>query len=228
MASDRGLVGTKSVDLGAASGPNDRMAQAKRRATQMGLGVTDGSVKETGKRRRFTSRDTLPAPRDEATTTPTPAPMSGQARRETLDISIAFEGLPKPEAKPASMPAPMRTPAPAPAAAADPTTVPPVSGPRSKGPRESIARASRDALRVDSVDVKRARKITLRESVAATPRVVNSARIREAPIDARHAFVLSLIDGKTTIPDLADVAGLPEADVDTIVARLVRLGIAAM
>ena len=57
---------------------------------------------------------------------------------------------------------------------------------------------------------------------------MSSARIREAPIDARHAFVLSLIDGKTTIPDLADVAGIAESDVDAIVARLVRLGIVAM
>ena len=46
-----------------------------------------------------------------------------------------------------------------------------------------------------------------------------------APIDHRDAFVISLIDGRITVANLIDVAGMPEAELRAILARLSRLGI---
>ena len=103
-----------------------------------------------------------------------------------------------------------------------PVSAPPASGPISKPPREPRA-----AIRVDDVGVS-AKKITLRGPVELKPRIVNAERISRAPLDARDAFVLQLIDGKHSTTDLIDASGFAEADVDAILARLARLGIVAL
>jgi hypothetical protein len=85
--------------------------------------------------------------------------------------------------------------------------------------------ASKD-VKVDEVGeaaVKIARA-GLRESGA--PKLAASrAMIAQAPIDARAAFVLSLVDGRNTVESLIDMAGMPEAEVRSILARLQRLGL---
>jgi hypothetical protein len=60
------------------------------------------------------------------------------------------------------------------------------------------------------------------------PRVLASrAVISQAPIDARAAFVLSLVDGKNTVDALIDMSGMPDEEVKAILARLTRLGLIA-
>src|SRR5205085_11730703 len=88
------------------------------------------------------------------------------------------------------------------------------------------SREPRAAIRVDEVVVpQKAKKITLRDHVEATPRIVNREAIARAPLDARDGFFLQLVDGKMSTSDLVDASGFSEADVDAILARLARLGI---
>lgn len=101
-------------------------------------------------------------------------------------------------------------------------SAPPASGPVSKPPREPRA-----AIRVDEVPVS-AKKITLRGPVELKPRIVNAERISRAPLDARDAFLLQLIDGTLSATDLVDASGFAEAEVEAILARLARLGIVAL
>jgi hypothetical protein len=101
-------------------------------------------------------------------------------------------------------------------------SAPPQSGPVTKPPK-----TARPAIRVDEVPVS-AKKITLRGPVELKPRVVNASRIQHAPLDARDAFLLQLIDGTMSSTDLVDASGFGQEDVDSILARLARLGIVAL
>lgn len=60
-------------------------------------------------------------------------------------------------------------------------------------------------------------------------RVVRSGARRDdvtrAPIDHRDAFLLSHVEGLTSVQALVDVTGMPEAEVTAILERLARLGI---
>src|SRR5262245_20240800 len=98
---------------------------------------------------------------------------------------------------------------------------PPASSERPK------KKTAREPLRVDEVRP-RAKKVTFRGAVAQVPRLVKGARIAKAPLDPRDGFVLSMIDGVLSLPELADATGMTEAAVENIVARLVRLGIVSM
>ena len=92
-------------------------------------------------------------------------------------------------------------------------------------PKRSGARQKRpDPLRVDEV---RASRTTMRGAVETMPRIVDASRIVQAPIDSRHAFLLQLIDGRSTMTELVDASGFREEEVEAIVARLERLGIIA-
>lgn len=101
-------------------------------------------------------------------------------------------------------------------------SAPPASGPVTKAPK-----ASRQAIRVDQVDVS-GKKITLRGPVELKPRIVNADRISRAPLDSRDGFLLQLIDGTLSTTDLVDASGFTEAEVEAILARLARLGIVAL
>lgn len=89
------------------------------------------------------------------------------------------------------------------------------------------ARSSRPSVRVDDVgDL--AVAIASKVVRSGAPRLVKSrAELTEAPIDHRDAFVISLLDGKMSVPAIVDVSGMPEAEIVTILERLVRLGIVA-
>lgn len=88
-------------------------------------------------------------------------------------------------------------------------------------------RPTREALQIDEVPVS-TRKIALPRMVTVVPRIINAALINKAPLDSRDAFVLQLIDGTLSLSDLADVSGVSKADIEGILARLVRLGIITM
>jgi hypothetical protein len=54
--------------------------------------------------------------------------------------------------------------------------------------------------------------------------VATHDELRRMPLDSRSGFLVSLIDGRCTVEMLLDMAGLPEDDVITMLAQLVRLG----
>jgi hypothetical protein len=87
--------------------------------------------------------------------------------------------------------------------------------------KDTLRRSQRQSIREDDVGSTRivARKEALR------PAIVDPKRLAKAPLGPREAFLLSLIDGTLTVPDLVDAAGMPSAEVTAILERLVRLGI---
>ncbi|MGH7436203.1 MAG: hypothetical protein ACRENE_11065 [Polyangiaceae bacterium] len=67
--------------------------------------------------------------------------------------------------------------------------------------------------------------IRRRDPSVGVPRLIMSpALVRELPIDSRVAFVMSHIDGRSSLETLLDVTGFDRAEVLSILARLVRLG----
>lgn len=103
---------------------------------------------------------------------------------------------------------------------------PPDPTPRAElGDPPRSERKSREAIVVDHVG-KAAVELTWRPPLESRPKVVKSHQaVACAPLEPREAFVLSLIDGNTTVPSLVDVAGMSEREVTEILARLRRLGI---
>jgi len=103
-----------------------------------------------------------------------------------------------------------------------PATVPPSSGVRT--------RTSRPPLRVDDVGdaavalgAKHGRE---KRASAPAPKLLKSRReLEAAPIDHRDAFVLSLIDGRTSVQGIVDMAGMADLEVHGILERLATLGI---
>jgi hypothetical protein len=58
------------------------------------------------------------------------------------------------------------------------------------------------------------------------PRVLRSTgELALAPLDHREGFVLSLVDGQTTVQALIDVASMPDGELIAVLQRLRRLGI---
>lgn len=188
------------------------MAQPKRRATKQGIGAARGSSSGVvsrdgeGDERPLSMRDTLPAPPLRTSEAPSPVmdPESGTGTRRRLTLGI--EGL-----------APERQGTKEGMSAVAIETTPSSS--------KSGERRKREALRVDEV---RAQKVTLRGAAESRPRVVDRKRVARAPLESRDAFVIQMIDGTMTMSELADASGIAEADLDQIVARLIRLGIVAM
>lgn len=101
-------------------------------------------------------------------------------------------------------------------------TVPPTSGVR--------ARTGRPPLRVDDVGdaavalgAKHGRE---KRASAPAPKLLKSRReLEAAPIDHRDAFILSFVDGHTSVDGIVDMAGMADLDVHGILDRLARLGI---
>jgi hypothetical protein len=55
--------------------------------------------------------------------------------------------------------------------------------------------------------------------------LVAGERLREAPLDCRAGFIVSLIDGKTTVEELLDLSGMPDQETLAIVEDLRLRGI---
>jgi hypothetical protein len=124
-----------------------------------------------------------------------------------------------------------------------PATIPPTSGVRETEDTEEVRaekisgrrpRTSRPPVRVDDVGAaavalasKQAR--LGRNSIAASPKLLKTRReLERAPINHRDAFVLSLIDGKTSLQGVIDLAAMPDGEVLAILQRLAGLGIVSL
>jgi len=122
-------------------------------------------------------------------------------------------------------------------------TVPPTSGVRerdasldsSSETRSSRPpRTSRAPVRVDDVGEAAVALATKhgrmsRAVVGAAPALLRTRRqLEDAPINHRDAFVLSLIDGKTSVQGVVDLAAMPDGEVLTILERLAALGIVSL
>lgn len=122
-------------------------------------------------------------------------------------------------------------------------TVPPISGVRERETSDVSAterrstrppRSSRAPVRVDDVGdaavaiaAKHGR--ISRAVVIGAPKVLRTRQqLEEAPINHRDAFVLSLIDGKTSVQGVVDLAAMPEGEVLAILDRLAALGIVSL
>lgn len=105
-------------------------------------------------------------------------------------------------------------------------TVPPhrpVSGAAPKLRR----RSSRPPLAVDDFgDV--AVGLAARSQSGVPRRLKSDSELGGAPIDARDAFLLGLVDGQTTLAALVDLSAMSEASVKERLARLARLGLVAL
>jgi hypothetical protein len=102
---------------------------------------------------------------------------------------------------------------------------PPPSGPTSKKPSGTSPRPS--PVRVDDVGGA-AMKIASRNRHASSPRLARAKLdASKAPLDSESAYLLSLIDGKTTVEGIADITGIPIERVTQIIERLERLGFVA-
>ncbi len=107
-------------------------------------------------------------------------------------------------------------------------TAHPARGPRPGGAVPARPRAAATA----SAAPPRSGIRTSRHRAGDVPRVprplLTPDRVRELPIDPRVAFVLSRVDGQSTIETLIDVTGFEAGELLSILARLVRLGAVAM
>lgn len=92
-----------------------------------------------------------------------------------------------------------------------------------QAPKTSVRR-KRPSIREDSVGdvaVNLAAEMTM-------PRPTLAAARPETMLDPREAWILSLVDGRTSVDDLADVTSIPRADVATILEKLMDLGYVAI
>jgi hypothetical protein len=97
-----------------------------------------------------------------------------------------------------------------------------------KGPRETIRRGERQAIRVDEVGALPKLDATRSAARKAKPRVVDRKRVAGSTLTARDAFVLNLVDGTLSVQEIIDTAGMTEEDVMASLTRLVRFGILAL
>lgn len=197
------------------------MGDSARKPTQLGLGAVQVHAQpplviHVDEDAPLATRDTLPAPpsapapppppssRERALAVPSPRE-TGTRRRVTQSIDALFTEGPAAEAQVSTHDSP--------------------SASASASRSSDRARAHRPALRVDEVATDRLSGV---DAVTVRPRLVDPARVAGAPIDARDAFVLQLLDGRTSVEEVVDVSGIARRDVDDIVARLVRLGLVAI
>jgi predicted Rossmann fold nucleotide-binding protein DprA/Smf involved in DNA uptake len=85
-------------------------------------------------------------------------------------------------------------------------------------------RLSRGAIRVDEVEIQ---ALSLASTIV-TPRRTDKLDIKSAPLEPREAFLLELVDGRSSADDLADLTGMTRAEVLTALRRLERLGFLRM
>jgi hypothetical protein len=102
------------------------------------------------------------------------------------------------------------------------SSTPPQSGARKQG---SSPRAN--PVRVDDFGGA-AMKIASRGRRSSAPRLARAKLdVSKAPLDSQSAYLLSLIDGTTTVEGLADITGIPAERITQILERLERLGFVA-
>jgi hypothetical protein len=102
------------------------------------------------------------------------------------------------------------------------------SKPPQSGPTKKASTTPRPApLRVDDFGGA-AMKIASRGRPSSAPRLARAKLdASKAPLDSQSAYVLSLIDGNTSLEGLADITGIPAERISQIIERLERLGFVA-
>jgi hypothetical protein len=101
---------------------------------------------------------------------------------------------------------------------------PPPSGPMSKKPSGT---PRPNPVRVDDFSGA-AMKIASRSRHSSAPRLAKAKLdASKAPLDSQSAYLLSLIDGQTTVEGLADITGIAVDRISQIIERLERLGFVA-
>jgi hypothetical protein len=120
------------------------------------------------------------------------------------------------------------------------STDPPTSGvrdhedhaePRAEKISGRRTRTSRPPVRVDEVGeaaVAIAAKRGRASAVAAPTLLKTRRELESAPINHRDAFILSLIDGNTSVQGVVDLAAMPDGEVRGILERLAGLGIISL
>ena len=103
----------------------------------------------------------------------------------------------------------------------------PGSAPPSGGGGANVKKSARASIRID--DVGSVRPDAVHSSHRQVPKLLKSKdEIAAAPIDNRAGFLLTYIDGSTSVQGLVDMAVMPEEEVHEILDRLRRLGIIAL
>jgi hypothetical protein len=165
--------------------------------------------------------------------TPTPSGKRTTIRREEPDDDEVANGAEAASEKPqpVAAKAPQAASPPASGGARRPNSASPKETPRSFKPEQATGLRPKATPRPPvTVDEVGARAVRLAGSGRRddVPKVLASRSvIAQAPIDARAAFVLSLVDGRNSVDSLVDMAGMPAEDVKAILARLARLGLIA-
>jgi hypothetical protein len=54
--------------------------------------------------------------------------------------------------------------------------------------------------------------------------IITLDRLRELPLDTRAGYLVSMIDGRSTIEYIATISGIPVGEVTAIFAKLLTLG----
>jgi hypothetical protein len=104
-------------------------------------------------------------------------------------------------------------------------TIPPASAERISGRRP---RTSRPPVRIDDVG-DAAVAIASKAVLTFAPKLLKTrSELKHAPIDHRDAFVLSLIDGKSSLAAIVDSSGMGGEEIAAILERLAGLGIVAL
>ncbi len=175
--------------------------QGKRSDTSPGLGPGAASREEV--------REPMPAS-SAAVSTPMPSAASVPVRRRLRD-SIRREDIEDEDSYGAPSVAPASLGSrPAGAFAQDPST-----GTRRK--------SGRDALSVDDVG-EAAVRMAKGARLDQIPRIVASRElIAMAPIDARSAFIMALVDGRNTVEAILDMSGMPADEARALLEKLALL-----
>jgi hypothetical protein len=81
------------------------------------------------------------------------------------------------------------------------------------------------ALGFEEIEEARTDEVRALVSPSMLPRLTVSVdQLRDLPIDPRTAFLVSLVDGQSSIGMLAHIAGMPSDDAISIFGMLLQLG----
>jgi hypothetical protein len=162
--------------------------------------------------------------------------MSGSLRRDSSEMKRARDGLPSEAPAPTSTSAPVHVrdsgrpddeAAPASSLRFEGPTVtqPPSWEPEAPTGTRPKERSVRPAVSVDDVGAAAVKIASTTPRQSAPKLIASRATIAKAPIDTRTAFVLSLVDGRNSVEAIIDMSGMRADEVNTILARLGRLGL---
>lgn len=110
-------------------------------------------------------------------------------------------------------------------------TCPPPSGqPKKRSASRMLSRSTvrRHGSSLSAVDTDDLAVAVARPTPSSRPRAARGPDVAKAPLEPREAFVLSLVDGSMTAAEIADVSGMPQADVIKMLQKLQSLKLVAI